>query len=87
MFASGEILVIGMFVFQAATEQNIQHLMEMNPLMHITDYISSSFLNKNAVLNIEEEKWNFFPEQRWHCALCVGLYVHDCAAQKQEIDD
>lgn len=45
MFASetGEILVIGMFVFQAATEQNIQHLMEINPLMQITDCISSSF--------------------------------------------
>lgn len=85
MFASetGEILVIGMFVLQAATEQNIQHLMEMNSLMQITDCISSFLVIKN----IEQGKWKFFPEQRWHCALCVGLYVHDCAAQKQEIDD
>lgn len=42
MFASetGEILVIGMFVFQAVTEQNIQHLMEMNPLMQMADCVS-----------------------------------------------
>lgn len=62
MFASetGEILVIGMFVLQAATEQNIQHLMEMNPLMQITDCISSFLVIKN----IEQGKWKFFPEQR-----------------------
>lgn len=78
MFASesGEILVIGMFVFQAATEQNIQHLIEMNPLMQMADCVSFFLflfflLNKNALLNIEVEKWKFFSRAEVTlCALC-----------------